>query len=433
MDTAPFPALVSFRKEHAKRLIFSHLNVNSIRNKFCELHSILAGNYVDVFGLIETKLDESFPNAQFMVDGFSLYRADRNIHGGGIMCYVKSDIPHRLRTDISCNGNGIEMITIQLKFKDESVFISIMYRPPTVHISHLITALEYVSEKCLHEGTSLYIIGDLNVNVLKHPNLLDDVLDILSLTNVVREPTCFKNVDNPTLIDLILTNTPRRLTTVLNVPLGISDFHNFICVATRMCKPTKAIRQITYRSYKRFNETAYLHDLNCAPLHVSQIFTDVDDQYWFFNTLLKQIMDQHAPIKHKTVKTKQLPYMNNTLRKAINVKGHLRRKHNAMKTNSTWNKYRAQRNLVTKLKRESLKQYFDKECNLQSKTNRTFWNVVKPLVSNKGNLQSRDISLFEGNKIITDSTHICNIFNEHFVNVAQDLCESDEIRHMSIR
>ena len=143
MDTAPFPAIVIFRKEHAKRLIFSHLNVNSIRNKFCELHSILAGNYVDVFGLIETKLDESFPNAQFMVDGFSLYRADRNIHGGGIMCYVKSDIPHRLRTDISFNGNGIEMITIQLKFKDESVFISIMYRPPTVHISHLITALEY--------------------------------------------------------------------------------------------------------------------------------------------------------------------------------------------------------------------------------------------------------------------------------------------------
>ena len=45
------------------------------------------------------------------------------------MCYIKSDIPHRLRTDISCNGNGIEMITIQLKFKEESVFISIMYRP----------------------------------------------------------------------------------------------------------------------------------------------------------------------------------------------------------------------------------------------------------------------------------------------------------------
>ena len=182
-----------------KRLICSH--VNSIWNKFCELHRLLAGNYIDVFGLLETKRDESFFNARFMVDGLSLYRANRNIHGGCIMCYVKSDIPHRLRTDISCNGNGIEMITIQLKFKDESVIISITYRPLTVHISHLITALEYVSEKCLHEGTSLYIVGDLNVNVLKHPNLLHDNLDILSLTNVVREPTCFKNVGNPTLID----------------------------------------------------------------------------------------------------------------------------------------------------------------------------------------------------------------------------------------
>ena len=95
-----------------------------------------------------------------MVDAFSLYRADRKIHGGGIMCYVKSDIPHGLKTDISCNGNGIEMITIQLKFKDECVFINIMYRPPTVRVTHQITALEYVSENCLHEGTSLYIIGD---------------------------------------------------------------------------------------------------------------------------------------------------------------------------------------------------------------------------------------------------------------------------------
>ena len=94
-----------------------------------------------------------------------------------------------------------------------------------------------------------------------------------------------------------------------------------------------------------------------------------------------------------TGNAKHLPFMNNRLRKAINVKGHLRRERNAMKTNSTGNKYRAQRNIVTKLKRESLKRYFDKECNLQSKTNRTCWNVVKPLLSNKGNVQSSVLSV----------------------------------------
>ena len=30
------------------------------------------------------KLDASFSNAQFIVDGFSLYRVDRNTHGGVI-------------------------------------------------------------------------------------------------------------------------------------------------------------------------------------------------------------------------------------------------------------------------------------------------------------------------------------------------------------
>ena len=102
----------------------------------------------------------------------------------------------------------------------------------------------------------------------------------------------------------------------------------------------------------------YLHDVECAPFHVSHIFTDIDDQHWFYNTML--IIDQHAPIQHRTGKAKQLPYMNNTLGKDINVREHLRRRFNAMKTASTWRSYRDHRNLVTKFKRDSLKQYFDK-------------------------------------------------------------------------
>ena len=68
----------------------------------------------------------------------------------------------------------------------------------------------------------------------------------------------------------------------------------------------------------------YLHDLECALFHVSHIFTDIVDQYWFYNTMLKDIIDQHAPIKRRTVKAKQLPHsINNKLRKAIHVKGQI--------------------------------------------------------------------------------------------------------------
>ena len=45
----------------------------------------------------ETKIDESFPLSQFIIDGFSLpYRRDRNAHGGGFLVYFRNDITSKL-------------------------------------------------------------------------------------------------------------------------------------------------------------------------------------------------------------------------------------------------------------------------------------------------------------------------------------------------
>ena len=43
--------------------------------------------------------------------------------------------------------------------------------------------------------------------------------------NLVKEPTCFKNTNNPTCIDLILTNKPSYFQTTTVIETGISDFH----------------------------------------------------------------------------------------------------------------------------------------------------------------------------------------------------------------
>ena len=51
--------------------------------------------------------------------------------------------------------------------------------------------------------------------------------------------------------------------------------------------------------YKKFNEDSYIKDLESAPLHVSSIFEDVDDQMWFHNTMLAEIINEHAPMKKK--------------------------------------------------------------------------------------------------------------------------------------
>ena len=53
--------------------------------------------YIDILVLTETKLDDTFPTAQFLVKGFSEpCRLDRNKNGGGVMIYIYEDIPNKL-------------------------------------------------------------------------------------------------------------------------------------------------------------------------------------------------------------------------------------------------------------------------------------------------------------------------------------------------
>ena len=90
----------------------SHLNINSIPNKFDAL-SLIVKNNVDILMISETKLDDSFPTAQFLLHGFSTpYRLQRNSKGGGIMLYIKEDIPSRLLNIKS--KTGIETILLKL-------------------------------------------------------------------------------------------------------------------------------------------------------------------------------------------------------------------------------------------------------------------------------------------------------------------------------
>ena len=81
------------RKNKLNRLIFAHININSIRKKFDMLASQVKGN-ADVVMISKTKLHDTFPVDQFVLKGFSQpFRIDRNKNGGGSLLFVREDIP----------------------------------------------------------------------------------------------------------------------------------------------------------------------------------------------------------------------------------------------------------------------------------------------------------------------------------------------------
>ena len=76
-----------FQKDNLNKIMFAHLNINSIRSKFDCLSEQVKGN-IYILLIWETKIDDSFPVGQFIIDGFSPpYRLDHNCHDGvNVIC-----------------------------------------------------------------------------------------------------------------------------------------------------------------------------------------------------------------------------------------------------------------------------------------------------------------------------------------------------------
>ena len=61
--------LKDIRKSNINKLVFGQLNINSLRNKFDMLSELIKG-FVNFFMISKTKLNDSFPECQFFVDGY---------------------------------------------------------------------------------------------------------------------------------------------------------------------------------------------------------------------------------------------------------------------------------------------------------------------------------------------------------------------------
>ena len=104
--------LKDIRKSNVNKLIFGQLNINSLRNKFDMVSELIKG-FVDIFMISETKLDDSFPEGQFFLDGYHTpFRFDRNGNGGGILLYVREDIPGKV---VHCDFPTTESFFVLLK------------------------------------------------------------------------------------------------------------------------------------------------------------------------------------------------------------------------------------------------------------------------------------------------------------------------------
>ena len=111
----------------------AHLNINSIRYKHADLFTLIDSN-IDVLTIGKTKLDSSFPNNQFEVYRYkSPFKKDRNSNGGGLLMYVKDDIPSCELSDHLPLLGSIEIIATELNFRKKKWLFIGIYRSQFVN------------------------------------------------------------------------------------------------------------------------------------------------------------------------------------------------------------------------------------------------------------------------------------------------------------
>ena len=212
----------------------------------------------------------------------------------------------------------------------------------------------------LKESNNVIVLGDYNCNFMSE-NALKDLCTSFDIHNIVNVPTCHKNSVG-TLIDICLVSRPLRFKTALNLDCWLSDFHDFICITTKLYFPRRAPSVIQYRSYKNFVDELFINDLFI--LFQTMMHCDYNINIWFdfFISHLSGIIDKHAPMKYKKIRQNNVPYMNRELRRLNYQRNMLRNIKNKHPCPENFERYRILRNKCVKAKLKSQRQYFAERC-----------------------------------------------------------------------
>ena len=134
------------------------------------------------------------------------------------------------------------------------------------------------------------------------------------------------------------------------------------------------------------------------------------------------IANKHAPLKKKFVRGNNAPFMNREFQKETYVSGRLRNKYLVLP--SAENKA-AYKNRETR--RKSIRRYMDKISEKVTETNKSFWNFVKPFMTNKGMVASNDLILIDGKNVIAGDNQFYRHLTSTILTLSKKVAEKNLI------
>ena len=361
------------------------INVNGLRSKTIDINELLASEDVDVLFCQETKIDSSVLSSEVFPSNFSVFRKDRDSHGGGVCIAINRRIKVTEYQELS---NNSESIWLRLHTQPVTYLCS-FYKPPdkgSDYMELLRSSLNILLAKKTKSPPRLFIAGDFNFGKINWTNMSApsvaegrgflDILNDFHLQQLVEQPTrCSKN--SQSLLDLVISSHP-ALVSELYVGREFSD-HCLISFMLNCAVPSSASKR-TILCYNRADFNKIREDLSFFQLSYLNSCKNksVDDNWFAIKAAIQDTSRRNIPIKTVSDNKKPKPqWINYKISKQINIRDRMARVSKTSPSQINRDRYKKQRNLVSNMVKGSYRDFLTQLIGNLGTNTRAFYRFIK--------------------------------------------------------
>ena len=421
-----------------KGLKIAFLNIVSLRKHRRELEIVLNDNDIDIIGLSETRLDETVRDSDVNINGYNIYRNDRNTNGGGVAIYVKESLSE---PTVKIKSDKLELVALEFTPNHAKPFLVMCwYRPPTSGVDDAsFENLRDILRKVDKEEKEMILIGDTNCDFKNNQNAnakkLKTIYSEFQFTQLINKYTRVAITTNEqneqkttkTLIDHFSTTSPRYILRADVLRIGMVDHYMVYAIrkinAWRLKKKKPKI--IESRSLSRYNKELFRNDLRQIDWStiLDPLSENPNEMASAFQEIFELILDMHAPLKKRRVRGEFAPWLNQSIRNLMRERDLAKRA--AEKSPEKWSLYKQLRNKVTKEIRVAVQSHYHGLINENKDNPKKMWQTINNVLD-RSSKSTMPASLDIGGKKLTKEGDIVEALNHHFVSVGPKLASKIE-------
>ena len=304
------------------------------------------------------------------------------------------------------------------------ILIANIYRPPQGNIDNFTQVLENILINLELTKIELFIMGDLNIDMLDKKNIstkrIIELLKPFGLRQLIKSPTRYSN-DKNSILDVIFTNSDF----ISNSGVGdvnLSD-HQMILTTRKKVKIQNQKCAFTGRSYRNYNKDVFQISVADADWTTFDNENTVTSKWKEMEKIIRGSIDVMCPIKEFRIKQVKEQWVTPPLLELIKDKDSAMKKAKRKGDPELWKIAKDLRNRCTKRLREARAEYIKDKLKNNMGNSKKFWKNIQEVLPNK---KSKDCSfnLFESEKgEMVKPEKTADFINEYFTGIGPKLAQ----------